>query len=136
VKYDVSQKPEYLTYVSELTGTKDFGPNKTIAIYSDAYELMAVVVYNGLDEKNMGISIGTSTPKWCTKVSLKLIFGFPFIQLDLNRVTAVVRETNNKSRSLVERLGFILEGEMKNFYETGESAMLYGLQRSDCRWVK
>jgi len=133
MNYDTSQDPRYLEYVSELTGTKSFSNCKTIAFWGDG--LLAVVIYNALEEKNCGISIATSSPKWCTKLVLKAIFGFPFIQLKLARVTATIRESNAKSRSLVERLGFILEGELKQYYENGESAMIYGLTKDDCRWL-
>ncbi len=131
--YDTSQNPEYLAFISKLTGTKDFGPCKTIAFLDDT--LLAVVLYNGLDESNIGMSVASTTPKWCTRQVLKVCFGFPFIQLDLRRVTSLVRVSNTKSRSLVERLGFILEGEMEQYYENGESAMIYGLLKDDCRWL-
>lgn len=130
---DVSQDPRYIEYVSKLTGTKDFGPCRTIAFWGDG--LLAVVLYNAVDEKNCGISIASSTPKWCSKLALRVIFGYPFIQLGLNRVTATIRQTNDKSISLVERLGFIHEGELKQYYENGESAMIYGLLKDDCRWL-
>lgn len=130
---DVSQDPRYIEYVSKLTGTIDFGPCRTIAFWGDG--LLAVVLYNAVDEKNCGISIASSTPKWCSKLALRVIFGYPFIQLGLNRVTATIRQTNDKSISLVERLGFIHEGELKQYYENGESAMIYGLLKDDCRWL-
>ncbi len=131
--FDTSQNPAYLAFMTDLTGTKDFGPCKTIAILDDT--LLAVVLYNGLDESNIGMSIASTTPSWCTRQVIKVCFGFPFIQLGLNRVTSLVRENNTKSRSLAERLGFGLEGEMKQYYENGESAMIYGLLKNDCRWV-
>lgn len=133
MKYDTTQKAEYVKFATELTGTKDFGTCKTIAFLSD--KLDAVVIYNALDESNIGIGMASSTPKWCTKQVLKVVFGYPFTQLGLNRVTATIKETNLKSRSLVERLGFILEGELKHYYQTGESAMIYGLLKEDCRWL-
>ena len=132
--HDTSQDPEYLAFVSRLTGTKDFGPCKTIAFWGDS--LLAVVVYNGLDEMNIGISIATTSPKWCTREALKVAFGFPFKQLNLNRTTAVIRKSNRKSRSLVERLGFNYEGKMPQYYENGESAMIYGLTKDNCRWIQ
>jgi len=135
VQAETDQNPAYLGYAQILTGTRDFGKCKTIG-FTDNGILLAVVVYNAHDESNIGISIATTTPKWCTKLVLKTIFRFPFIQLGLNRVTATINENNLKSRSLVERLGFILEGELKHYYQTGESAMIYGLLKDDCRWIK
>jgi RimJ/RimL family protein N-acetyltransferase len=131
---DTAQRPEYLEFASRLTGTKAFGECSTIAIHDDS--LLAVLVYNAKDEANIGISIASTSPRWCSKLSLKVIFGFPFVQLGLNRVTATIRETNRKSISVVERLGFILEGELTQYYTSGESAMIYGLTKDNCRWIK
>ena len=135
MRYDTSQNPLYLEYASNLTGTKDFGENKTIAFASDENKIMAVVVYNALDEKNCGISIASSSPKWCSKLVLKIAFGFPFIQLGLNRVTGTIRDSNHKARKNAERLGFTQEGELKEYYENGESAIIYGLTKSECIWI-
>ena len=131
--YDTSQDPRYLEYASELTGTKDFGPCKTIAFWGDG--LLAVVIYNAVDEKNCGISIASSSPKWASKSVLKAAFGFPFIQLGLNRVTGTIKASNKKAIRNAERLGFTLEGELKQYYENGESAMIYGLTKDNCRWL-
>lgn len=131
---DTSQSPEFVDYVCRLTGTKAFGENKTIAFIDD--ELLAVVLYSGKDEQNIMMSIASSTPKWCTRKALKVMFGFPFIQLNLNRVTAYIRESNEPSISLVKRLGARLEGELGNYYESGESAMIYGITKNDCRWIR
>ena len=134
MRYDTSQAPQYLQYASELTGTRDFGENKTIAFFDDK-TLTAVVVYNALDEANCGISIASSTPKWCTKLVLKVAFGFPFLQLGLNRVTGTIRESNKRARRNAERLGFTLEGELKQYYTDGESAIIYGLTKNECKWI-
>lgn len=130
---DTSQAPHYLDFASRLTGTKDFGPCKTIAILN--HGALAVVVYNAQDEMNIGISIATSSPKWCSKRVLKVIFGFPFIQLGLNRVTATINENNAKSISLVERLGFQKEGYLRQYYDNS-GAVIYGITKDECRWLK
>ncbi len=129
---DLAQKPEYLEFAQRLTKTKSFGACQTIAFVSDG--VMAVVVYNAFDEQNCGISIATNSPKWCSRRVLQMIFSYPFSVLKLRRVTATIRQSNEKSRSLVERLGFDLEGELGEYYENGESAMIYGLKKRESRW--
>ena len=131
MRVDVSQN--YLEYMSRLTGTKDFGNCKTIAFWDD--ELLAVVLYNCLDEANCQMSIASSSPKWATKVSLKVAFSFPFIQLGLGRVSATIRESNQKSISLAERLGFKQEGMLREYYLNGENALIYGLLKRECNWL-
>ena len=136
MRYDTSQNPLYEQFACELTDTESFGPCKTIAFISaDNTELRAVVVYHGLDHRSIGISIASNTPKWCSKLVLKIIHGFPFIQMGCNRITATVRESNTKSRSLVTRLGYKQEGELKQYYSNGDSAIIYGLLKSECEWL-
>ena len=130
---DTSQHPKYLAFVSDLTGTKDFGECKSIAfLYDDS---AAVVVYNAKDEANINMSIASTNPKFCNRAMLKVAFAFPFVQLGLGRVTAVARDNNTDSIKFLERVGFILEGKMRRYYENGNSALVYGLTRSECIWL-
>lgn len=130
---DTSQDPMHLVFVSKLTGTQDFGPCKTIAFLSENSK--AVVVYNWKDESNIGMSIAATSPKWCNRKAIKIAFGFPFIQLGMNRVTSIIRETNEKSIKLVKGLGFRFEGEMRGYYENGDSALMFGLLKNECKWI-
>ena len=132
--YDASQDPRYVDYVCKLTGTESFGECRTIAFLDD--DLLAVVLYSGKDEMNIMMAIASSTPKWCTRWSLKVAFGFPFIQLGLNRITTYVRAGNAPAIRLNEGLGFSRVGELENYYESGESAMIYGMTKDKCRWLK
>ncbi|TFH50112.1 MAG: hypothetical protein E4H01_02970, partial [Lysobacterales bacterium] len=86
---DISQAPEFIDFASKLTGTKDFGNCKTIAIVDD--EILAVMVFNMFDESNCGLSIAARTPKFCSRRMIRLVMGYPFLQLKLNRITAYVR---------------------------------------------
>ena len=135
MKQDVNQRPEYVEYVKRLTGTKEFGACKTIAFFKED-KLIAVALYNMLDESNINISLATDNPKWCTRLVIKAMCHYPFIQLGLNRVTATVKQSNVKSVSLIERVGFTFEGELRRYYQNGESAMIYGMTKDECRWLK
>jgi len=137
VKYDVSQDPEYLDIAADIIGVPHFNPDLTytIGIFDDDCEFQGVLLYNNWEEKNVSMHIASVTPKWCTKSVLKVIFTYPFMELGVNRVTAAIREGNTKSRSLVERLGFKQEGELRHYYDTGESDIIYGMTKEECRWI-
>ena len=136
MRYDTTQNPLYRQWAAERTGVEDFGPCATIAFFNDDLELQAVVIYSHVFEKNCEISIASQSPKWCSKLVLKILFSIPFMQYGLNRLTATIRESNKKSISLVERLGFRRVGELEEFYESGESAILFGLTKKQCKWIK
>jgi len=132
VKIDTSQKEEYLQFVTEMTGTKNFGPCKTIAFIND--HGLAVVLYNGQDEKNIGMSIAASDPRFCTRKMIQVAFGFPFLQLGMNRVTSIIRESNERSIRLCVGMGFTHEGVLRGYYGD-EDALVFGLLKSECIWI-
>ena len=64
----------------------------------------------------------------------ELALAFAFGELNLHRVTATVFNYNERSRALVEKLGFRLEGAFREFLERdGErhDMLLYGLLRPE-----
>lgn len=130
---DTSQDPRFIDFATRVTGTKEFGECKTIAVIGE--KILAVIVYNTFDESNCGLSIATSTPKWCSRRIIRVCLGYPFLQLGLNRITCLIRESNAASLSLCSRLGFTPEGELRGYYANGESAMIFGLTRQECIWL-
>jgi RimJ/RimL family protein N-acetyltransferase len=75
-------------------------------------------------------------PGWLTKATIRLFFSYPFLQLRCVRVTAVVSKANVRARDLDERLGFKLEGCIKDGFGTGRDGVIYGMTRRDCRWIE
>lgn len=75
-------------------------------------------------------------PGWLTKASLRVIFGYPFNQLQCIRVSALCAKSNKRSRDLVERLGFVAEGNIRHAFGMGRDGILYGMIRQNCRWIK
>lgn len=75
-------------------------------------------------------------PGWLTRASLKAFFNYPFNQLKCVRVTAIVTKANKRARDLNERLGFRMEGCIKDGFGTGKDGILFGMTRRDCRWIE
>jgi RimJ/RimL family protein N-acetyltransferase len=75
-------------------------------------------------------------PGWLTRQTLKLFFSYPFIQLNCIRVTSTVAKGNKRARTLNERLGFEIEGCIRDGYGLGRDGIIYGLRRQDCRWIE
>jgi len=137
VKYDFSQDPDYLDIAADIIGVPYFDANTTytIAIFDDDCEFQAVVLYNNWEERNVSMHIASVSPKWATLGSLRTVFAYPFQELGVHRVTAATRENNAKARSMLARLGYKQEGELRQYYETGESDIIYGMTRDECRWI-
>lgn len=137
MKYDVSQDPEYLDIASEIIGVLPFEPEDTysIAVFDNDSQFQAVILFNNWEEGNVSIHIASVTPKWATREVLRVAFTYAFIELGAQRVTGTVRENNTKARALNLRLGFKQEGEMRQYYFTGESDIIYGMLRDECKWI-
>lgn len=74
-------------------------------------------------------------PGWLTKASLRVFFRYPFVDLRCIRVTATVARANKRALDMNRRLGFEIEGCIRDGYGTGRDGLLLGMRRRDCRWI-
>lgn len=66
---------------------------------------------------------------------LSIIFDYPFKQLKCKRITAIVAQSNIKSRRLVEHMGFEVEANLRHAHPDGD-LIVYRMMADDCRWTK
>ena len=103
-------------------------------------ELIAGLIYNDYKEYPMGskieISIATISPRWATRRTLREIFSYPFVQLQVDRLQAITARTNHNTRKLLKRLGFKHEGVMRRSYNGHEDAFVYSMLPDEARWIK
>lgn len=74
-------------------------------------------------------------PGWLTKASLRALFSYPFMQLNCVRMTALIARANKKSLDLNQRLGFKIEGCIRDGFGQGKDALVTGLLKAECRWI-
>lgn len=98
-------------------------------------KLIAGVVYHNYRHPNIEVSIASISPRWATKTTLKLLFDYPFNQLNCKRITGLVDSENQPVRAFDERLGFIHEGTLREAHPNGD-AEIYGMLKHECRWIK
>lgn len=100
-------------------------------------KLIGGVVYGGYRKnRDVWLTIYSNDKKWCSRRILKIIFGFAFDELACRRVNVLVEVDNSASFSLVKRLGFVLEGRLREFSEKGKDTYILGMCRDDCKFVK
>lgn len=107
--------------------------------------ITAVVAYANYRGGNIEMTCA-GEGNWMTRGNLAGFYAYPFVQLGCRRVTALVHRKNAKSRKLMERLGYTLEGKIREAAEDGRDLMLYGLLKSEAdhilkhqdktKWVK
>lgn len=75
-------------------------------------------------------------PGWLTKKTLRVFFSYPFEDLRCIRVTATVAQGNKRALNMNKRLGFQIEGCIRDGYGAGKDGLLLGLRRADCKWIR
>jgi RimJ/RimL family protein N-acetyltransferase len=72
---------------------------------------------------------------WMTPAYMAACFRYPFLQLGVNRVSGLVRADNKDAQRFDEALGFKLEGVLRQGAADGSDLFLYGMLRSECRYL-
>lgn len=72
---------------------------------------------------------------WLSRHSIKAIFAFPFLALGVARVTALIPAGLKDARDVAERLGFTVEGLLREAEDDGSDLLVYGMLRRECRWL-
>lgn len=114
-----------------------FGPCVALGVVRRGI-LVGGVVYHGYRpaDGDVMVSIAFERPDWCLPQTMRALFAYPFNELNCGRMTAVVARKNKRSRKLVEGLGFKLEGVARKAFGRRDDAMLYGLLKSECRFLR
>jgi RimJ/RimL family protein N-acetyltransferase len=115
----------------------EFGPCVALGVVRRG-ALIGGVVYHGYrpDDGDINVSAAFDRPDWAYPQTLRTLFAYPFVQLGCERITAVVARKNKRSRKLIEGLGFKLEGVARRAFGRKDDAILYGLLRRDCRFLR
>jgi RimJ/RimL family protein N-acetyltransferase len=123
-------------WVAERIGENLDDANVAIGIEEDG-ELIAGVAYNMYTGAAICMNVAATPGKrWTSKEFMYAFFAYPFIQLECRRVTGLVRESNSVSRKFDEHVGFTQEGVLREAFEDGENAILYGMLKSECKWIR
>lgn len=98
-------------------------------------KIVAGVAYANWNGVNVECHIASDGSKrWLTREYLSAIFGYPFCQLGVNRITVCVGEGNTESNRFVKHLGFELECQLTGAHPTG-ALLIYRLWKQDCRFL-
>lgn len=112
-------------------------PARAIGIMRDG-NLIGAVVYNNYRPGKVGsieMSIATIDSRWATRHNLKELFSYPFAQLNLGRVEAHCKASDQGVLMFLNRLGFTKEGYHRCASHDGSDAVSFGMLKKKCRWL-
>lgn len=123
-------------YVSEKTGMELApGMYQAFMIVSDDKDFVGGVVFTNFRKTDIEVSCASeSAAAWRDRVP-HAIFKYIFDQLGCVRCTSITVKGNKKARAFLEALGFQLEGNIRLGYHGDRDALIYGLLRSECRYL-
>lgn len=110
------------------------GPYTALGVVRSGVLLGGTVWHNYIGH-NIEVSIAFDRADWARPSTLRRLFAYPFIQLEVARITAVVAKRNARCRKLTVGLGFKLEGTIRKGFDGKQDAMIYGLLRDECRFL-
>ena len=132
---------DVLEYVGSRVGLSldDWQPALGAGVLRDG-ALVGGVVYNNYHVLSKGswceISIATDDPACMTRGVIRDAFAYPFVQLGVSRLKAQCAATNTRCVSLLERIGFRLEGTERRAYDGEADSLTFSMLPEECRWCK
>lgn len=97
-------------------------------------KLIAGVTYSLFNGVNVWFGMASEDHRWFNRANLWAIFHYPFSQLKVQRLSALIDAGNSRSIRLAEHLGFSREATLVNSAPDGDQH-IYRLFASECRWL-
>lgn len=117
---------------AEKLSATDFMPCQCLAFMQENH-VVGVVVYFNFRWPNIEVAFYCDDPRWALNRNMVgQALAYPFVQLNCNRMTAIVEKINKRSRKMVQRLGFVEEGKLRKAGEKGDM-FIYGLLPNEYR---
>lgn len=117
----------------------DLGPYYAVGIKRNG-KAAAVVVWNMYHMHKYGadirVIIASDDPRWCLPGVLRELFSYPFNQAGCTRITAIIKDGNERSLKLCRGLGFRKEGVLRRGYNGRTNAVLLSMLKEECTWLQ
>lgn len=116
------------------------GMFQAFMIVNDNMDFVAGVVFTNFRSTDgvptdIEISCATETSAAWRPGVCRAIFKYVFETVGCVRCTSITVKGNRKARSFLEGFGFQLEGNIRLGYDGRRDALIYGLLRSECRFL-
>lgn len=99
-------------------------------------ELVGVVVFDTFSENDCILHVvSDGSRRWMSRQFILETLAYPFGQLGFRRITALVSVLNEDSIRFCNHFGWKLEGMLRHAGPQGENMFLFGLLKSECKWI-
>ena len=98
-------------------------------------DLTAGVFYEHFTGKSITATIAIANRAVLAKEFLFEIFRYPFSRLGVWKIVAHVAESNYKSQAMLEKMGFVKEATITDYYADGD-LFIYSMTKQQCRYLE
>jgi len=98
-------------------------------------DLTCGVFYENYTRQSITATIAVAPGAVMPKEFLKAIFRYPFEQLGCEKMFALIAENNWRSQNLVEKMGFVKETVVTDYYPEGDM-FIYSMTKRQCRFLE
>jgi RimJ/RimL family protein N-acetyltransferase len=98
--------------------------------------LLAVVGYNGFTGRTCFMHSAIDDPSVIDRTFVRAVFEYPFVTCNLTHVLAPADSANEKSLTLLRKVGFKEAIRFEDAGLDGKDLILLQLKRDECRWIK
>lgn len=117
-------------------GLGEWGDNFTALLLEKDLEVRAAVFYNSFHpDDSVDMHVAALGRNWLNRPFLRAVFRYPFIQLNVRRVGALVSAENSPSLRFVRHLGFTQEGIAREAWGRGVDTICFGMLKRECRYL-
>jgi len=113
------------------------GENFSSLILERRLEIIAVSLYSNFSpNSSIDLTVAAAVGKrWMTRDFLRASFYYPFVQLGVRRVGALVAANNTDSLRLTRHAGFTEEGTAREAWADGVDIVCFGMLKKECRFL-
>jgi hypothetical protein len=98
-------------------------------------DLTCGAFYENYTRRSITATIAVAPGAVMPKEFLRAIFHYPFTQLSCEKIVALIAENNWKSQNLVEKMGFVKEAVVTDYYPEGD-LFIYSMTKQQCRFLE
>jgi RimJ/RimL family protein N-acetyltransferase len=121
-------------WVAERAGCSIPNYGAGLGMLNKAGDLVAGVMYENYTGASVTATIAINKGTIISKDFMRVIFDYPFQQLGVKKLFAMIAASNQSSIDFVTRCGFIEETRVKDYYESGD-AIVFACTPESCRWL-
>lgn len=128
-------QPALLRWAAERIGLLGFAADAKAFGVRRGGKLCAVVVWDSFSEADCSMHVASDGGgHWLSRAVLVQAFGYPFIDLKLRRITALIPTKKAAAIRFNEHLGFKLEGLCPEAMPD-DDIQIRGMLRRECRFI-